>query len=298
MASWPLPTTGKAVFDHVAVLAAAGQAAAAWQNTDVTRPPLTREEMRTTKGGIPFNEGSSGSAGQHGGVITVTGSGDIGRVGIGGITLPIDTDTVKESLIGVRIGLIAVVALGVLFVTSEYKTGTIGTTFAASPRRGQVLAAKAVVLAGTVFVAGLVASFAAFFLAQPFQRRSGFRPPAYPHRSLTDPAVLRAIVGTALLLAVIALFSLGVGAILRRTAGAIIAIFALLIVIPSVASETSIGATTWINRATPIAGLAIQQTMPMPYENVIGPWTGFAVLCGYAAAALGIAFWLLNRRDA
>jgi ABC-type transport system involved in multi-copper enzyme maturation permease subunit len=168
-----------------------------------------------------------------------------------------------------------------------------------SPRRGQVLAAKAVVLAGTVFVTGLIASATAFLLAQPFQHNNGFGPPAYPYPSLTDPAVLRAVIGSALFLAVMALFSLGVGVIMRRTAGPIILIFALVIVAPIVASVTSIDANTWINRITPVAGLAIQQTrVTFLTDTAFGPWAGFAVLCGYAAVSLGTAFWLLKRRDA
>jgi len=292
------PTTGRAVFDHVSLAGPAGQPAAPWQNTDVAEPPPTPQALTHFKGGgIPRVEGTPGSVARNGVVFTVTGSGDIGRVGIGGIKLPIDVDTVKESLAGVQIGLIAVVALSVLFMTSEFKTRAIRTTFTACPRRGRVLAAKAIVLAGTVFAAGLAASIAAFFLAQPFQRENGFAPPAYPHPALTDPTVLRAVVGTALFLAVLAVFSLGVATILRGTAGAIVLIFALLIVVPIVASVTSVAATTWVNRATPIAGLAIQQTTTLT-ETAIGPWAGFSVLCGYAAVALGGAAWLLRRRDA
>jgi ABC-type transport system involved in multi-copper enzyme maturation permease subunit/regulation of enolase protein 1 (concanavalin A-like superfamily) len=292
------PTTGRAVFEQVSIAGPAGQPAAPWQNTDVAEPPPTPQELTHFKGGgIPRVEGRPGSAARHGVAFTVTGSGDIGRVGMGGIKLPIDVDTVKESLVGVQIGLIAVVALSVLFMTSEFKTRTIRTTFTACPRRSRVLAAKAIVLAGTVFAVGLAASIAAFFLAQPFQRENGFAPPAYPHPALTDPTVLRAVVGTALFLAVLAVFSLGVATILRGTAGAIVLIFALLIVVPIVASVTSVAATTWVNRATPIAGLAIQQTTTLT-ETAIGPWAGFSVLCGYAAAALGCAAWLLRKRDA
>jgi ABC-type transport system involved in multi-copper enzyme maturation permease subunit len=230
-------------------------------------------------------------------VFTVSGSGDLGRVGIGGIALPIDVDTVKESLVGVQIGLIAAIALGVLFMTSEFKTRTMRTTFTASPRRGNVLVAKTIVVGLTVFAAGLVASVAAFFLAQPFQRANGFTLPAYAHPALTDPTVMRAVVGAAMFLAVLAVLGLAVGAILRGTAGSIVLVFALLVVVPIVASVTSVDATTWINRATPIAGLAIVQTRTLT-ETAIGPWAGFAVLCGYAAAALGCAAWLLNKRDA
>jgi ABC-type transport system involved in multi-copper enzyme maturation permease subunit len=291
----PVATIGKADFDHVEVLAAAGQVTTAWQNTEVA---LSREALRGRQGGVVIGPVTPGGMEEHDGVFTVTGSGDIGGVGMGGITLPADDDPVKQSLLGVQIGLIAVVALSVLFMTSEFKTRTIRTTFTASPRRGQVLAAKAVVLAGAVFAAGLIASVAAFLLAQPLQRKGGFGPPAYPIASLTDPTVLRAVVGGALFLAVIALFSLGIGVILRRTAGAVILIFALLVVAPIVVSATSVNANIWINRATPIAGLAITQTKTVVFQTVISPWVGFAVLCCYAAVALGAAFWLQNRRDA
>jgi ABC-type transport system involved in multi-copper enzyme maturation permease subunit len=36
---------------------------------------------------------------------------------------------------------------------------------------------------------------------------------------------------------------------------------------------------------------------PGSNDTVTGPWTGFAVLCGYTTAALAAAFWLLRRRD-
>jgi hypothetical protein len=291
-------TTGKATFDHVRLKGTATQAAAEWRGTDVGEPPPTRKDKDAIAGGgIPRVVGPPGSVNQKGDVFTLTGSGDIGRVGIAGITLPIDSDPVRDSLMGVQIGLIAVAALGALFMTSEFKTRMIRTTFTACPSRRRVLTAKAVVLGGTVFAAGLVASFAAFYLAQPFQRQNGFAPPAYPHPSLTDPTILRAIIGTAAFLAMIALLSLALGAILRGTAGAIALVFTLLVVIPIVASITSVEATTWVNRATPIAGLAILQTRTLT-ETAIGPWAGFAVLCAYTVAALGCATWLLGRRDA
>lgn len=290
-------TTGKATFDHVN-LDGTATAAAEWRGTDIAKPPPTRKDVDAIPGGgIPRVEGLPGSVNQAGGVLTLTGSGDIGRVGIAGITLPIDSDPVRDSLMGVQIGLIAVAALGALFMSSEFKTRMIRTTFTACPNRRQVLTAKAVVLGGIVFASGLVASVAAFYIAQPFQRQNGYAPPAYPRPSLTDPTMLRAVIGTAMFLALIALLSLALGAVLRGTAGAIAIVFAFLVVLPIVASITSIEATTWVNRATPIAGLAILQTRTLT-ETAIGPWAGFAVLCAYTAAALGCATWLLGRRDA
>ena len=136
----------------------------------------------------------------------MTGAGDIGTLPPGG-----DNDIVRDSLGGVLVGMIAIVVLGVVFMTSEYARGVIRTTFTASPRRGRVLAAKAVVLGVAVFAVGLVAALAALLLTRPIQRRNGFEAPAYPDPSLADGAVLRAVIGTALFLAVLALFALGVG---------------------------------------------------------------------------------------
>jgi hypothetical protein len=298
------PTVGRASFDHVTVTAA-GAAASAWHDADVTPPPPTHEP----RGAAPQPDAGGGplyaeivpgsSARDRDGTITVTGSGDIGRVGMGGISLA-DMDRVTATLVGVHLGLIGAVALGVLSMTSEFKTGMIATTFAASPNRGAVLAAKAVAVTAVMFVTGLGASLAAFFTALPLQRRNGYRPPVYPEPSVTDPAVLRAIIGTAAFLALIALFSLAVGALARRTAGAVVVLFALLVVIPTVVAGTSASADTWIRRATPIAGLSIQQTMTFPpgsSEVVTGTWTGFLVLCGYTLVALVAAFQVLRKRD-
>ncbi|HYU86679.1 MAG TPA: hypothetical protein VEK80_17885, partial [Kribbellaceae bacterium] len=178
-----------------------------------------------------------------------------------------------------------------------YRTGLIRTTFAAGPRRGQVLAAKAVVLGGAVFVIGLIASVASFLLAQPGLHSGGYNPPAYPHVSLTDAETLRAVVGTAAFLALISLFSLGVAVLRRRTVGAIVFVIALVVVPQIVASSISPEADVWVSRLTPIAGLAVQQTVD-PAAQVIGPWAGLGVLCGYAVVALGLARWQLGRRDA
>jgi ABC-2 family transporter protein len=291
-------TTGRAVFDQVSLDGPATDATAGWDSTDVAEPRPTREDKKATPGGgIPRVEGAPGSLRLNQGVFTVTGSGDLGRVGLAGIELPVDSDPVRDSLMGVQLGVIAVAALGALFVTSEFKTRIIWTTFTACPRRRRVLAAKAIVLGGAVFTAGLVASVAAFYLAQPFQRRNGFAPPAYPHPALTDPTILRAVIGSALFLTLVALLGLALGAILRGTAGAIALVLALLVVVPIVASVTSVAATTWVNRVTPIAGLAILQTRTLT-ETPIGPWEGFAVLFAYTVVALGCAAWLLGRRDA
>ncbi|NUS87900.1 MAG: ABC transporter permease subunit [Streptomyces sp.] len=288
------PTIGRAVFDHVALAPAGAFAADDWRLTDVAEAPVTNGppvEIRTASE-------APGTLRRAGGTFTVTGSGDLGRIGLAGVGSELHGfDRVKNSLSGTEFGLIAVIALGVLAMTAEYRTGTIRTTFSASPHRARVLAAKAVVLASTVFAAGLAAGVTALLLTRPIQRRNGMGPPLFPDPSLGDPTVLRAVVGTAATMALIALFSLGVGVLLRRTAGAVILLFAVFLVVPIVAQVSSIGVNTWVNRATPIAGLAVRQTIHQ-LGDAISPLGGLAVLCGYTAVALGAAFWVQGRRDA
>jgi hypothetical protein len=173
----------------------------------------------------------------------------------------------------------------------------IRTTFATSPRRGRVLVAKALVIGGATFVAGLVATVAAFVLSQPQFRKNGYEPPAYPHVELTDGPVLRAVVGGALFLAVLAVFSLGVGAILRRSAGAIALLIAIFIVPQIIVGGLPLNVALWVGRVTPVAGIAIMQTTKR-WDTAIAPWPGLAVLAGYALLAMVAAVWLVRRRDA
>src|SRR5262249_16947244 len=216
---------------------------------------------------------------QDGGTFAVTGSGDISGYGIPSSSEGDNgNDTVMDSLIGVQIGLIAVIALGGIFAAAEYKTNLAGVTYAASPPRSRGLLAKAAVVGPAVFVTGLVASVAAFLLAQPILHRHGFTPPAYPYRSVFEAPVLRALVGTALVQAVLAMFSIGVGTLLRRSVRAVVALVALVVVPQIIGSVAlSVDAAKWLGRLTPAAGLAIQQTR-LRFDTAIGPWAGFAVL--------------------
>jgi len=277
-------TVGTAVFDNVTVTGA--QATPDWVGQSIANAP--------SKANPSLSEGAGLT--RSGGTFTVTGSGDIAGYGVASWRSPGDDDVVMLSLFGVRLGLIAIIALGVLFMTAEYRTGLIRTTLAASPRRGHVLAAKAVVLAGVVFVAGLIASVAAFLLAQPGLHDGGYNPPAYPHVSLLDGSTIRAVVGTAVYLALIALFSLGIAVVRRRTTGAIVFVIALVVLPQIVAPVISPESDIWVSRLTPVAGLAVQQSITT--DQVIGPWTGLGVMCAYAVAALGLAYWQLTRRDA
>jgi len=198
------------------------------------------------------------------------------------------------------------VVIGVMFITAEYRRGLIRTTFAASPRRGRVLAAKAVVLAAVTFTAGLVATVITVPLGQHLLHENGY--PIYPTAALTEA---RIVLGTAGLLAVSAVLALAVGALLRRSAGAVTVVI-VGIVLPYLLAILSgvlpTAAEQWLVRVTPAAAFAIQQSIPAhPQVDAaytpgtgyfpLAPWAGFAVLCAWAAAALALAVFVLRRRD-
>ena len=231
---------------------------------------------------------------------TITGSGDIApRVG-GSI---FNGDTGGSIVVGAIPGLIVLIVVATLFVTSEYRRGLILVTLTASPRRGRVLAAKAIVVGSVAFAAGLVGTALAEVIVHHVLITNGnYLLP------VSGPTQARVIVGTALLLAIAAVLGLALGAAFRRSAAAVVT-GVVLLVLPFILVYTlPAGASNWLMRLTPTAAFAVQGTQPSSplvanaYTVANGyyplePWAGLAVLCGYAAIALGAATWLLRRRD-
>lgn len=200
-------------------------------------------------------------------------------------------DPTSISLRGIMLAQLAIGVLGVLVVSSEYSTGMIRTTFTAAPQRLLVLAAKAGVFAVMALIAGLVSSFAAFFVGQSILSIHSLE------TSITAPHVLRAVIGGGLYLAVIGLMGLGLAGILRSTAGAIATLVGLVLVLPALVLVLPQGARQAISPYLPSnAGQALWAVHSQPHT--LAPWTGFAVFCGYAAAALVVAGILMVERDA
>ena len=198
-------------------------------------------------------------------------------------------DPVGRSLGGIELAQLAIGVLGVLVVTGEYTTGMIRSSLMAVPRRLPVLAGKAVVFAASTFVLMLVSAFVAFLLGQQALGTHG--------TTLGAPHALRAVIGVSLYLTVIALFAVGLGFVLRSTAGGIATLFGLLLVLPGLGRLLP---DTWQPHVLPYlpsnagAGVYSVQTEP----GMLSTWTGFGVLCAWAVAALLVGSFLLRRRDA
>jgi ABC-type transport system involved in multi-copper enzyme maturation permease subunit len=283
-----LPSQATAAFDHVS-------RSGTWPGGTWTGDYI----------GAPDGPGIGGYH-QVGSRFTVTGSGDIAPV-IAGSGNEGDPDaTLTDYLVGTFAGLIAMIVVATMFITAEYRRGLIRITLTASPRRGRVVAAKAIVIGSVTFVAGLVAAAAGVVFGVQLSRHQGRY--VFPVSWATE---LRVIAGTAALLAVAAVLAVALGTVLRRSAAAVTLVIVAIILpyILGVASILPVSASDWLLRITPAAAFAIQQAAPQ-YPQVIAsytptsgyfplaPWAGLAVLCAYAALALGLAVVLLRRRDA
>ncbi len=192
-------------FDHVTL--SGNSPARGWAGTDV--------------GGGPGNGAPGAGFRQAGGTLTVTGTGDIAPDVGGQVGTPIE-----QTLTGVFGALIAVIVVAALFITAEYRRGLIRVTFAASPARGRVLAAKAVVIGAVTFVAGLAGGAGAVGFGTALLRSNGNF--ILPVSALTE---VRVVAGTAALLAVTAVLALALGALLRYGAAAV-TVLIVAIVLP------------------------------------------------------------------
>jgi ABC-type transport system involved in multi-copper enzyme maturation permease subunit len=192
---------------------------------------------------------------------------------------------------GLGLGQLTLCVLGVLVITTEYSTGVIRSSLLAVPKRLRMLTAKCVVFAALLLVIGEIVSFGSFFIGSAILHS---RVPV----SLSDHLVLRAVLGSGLYLAVLGLFSLGIGGLIRHTAGAVTTAIGVVFVLPILSGLLPGSWGAHINGYLPTqAGTLIGQTHPTS-GAVLSAWEGFGVFCIWTALLLGAAALLLQRRDA
>lgn len=199
-------------------------------------------------------------------------------------------DPVSYSLGGLAIAQLAFGTLGVLVISSEHATGLIRTTFTATPRRRTVLAAKAAAAGLLTLMAGELITFAAFLTGQQALSAKHLNMP------LSHPGVLRGVLAAGLYLAIITLVGLGLGAVIRHTAGAIAALFALVFLIPQVIHrmpapwDVRIGKYMLDNAGQQLAALH-------GAAGYLPPGPSLITCAAYVVVALGAAAILITHRD-
>lgn len=201
-------------------------------------------------------------------------------------------DPTALSLAGLTLGQLAIAVLGVLVVSGEYSTGGIRATFTTVPQRMRVLTAKTLVLTVVSLVSGWITCFVAFFAGQPWFSERGVG------ASLSDPGVLRAVLGGGLYLGASALFGLAIGLLLRHTAGAITAAVAMLLVVPPLLNLLP---GSWGDAVVRYFTSNAGQHIAFVHQqggNYLTPWVGFGIYCAWFAVPLVVGAWLMNHRDA
>jgi len=201
-------------------------------------------------------------------------------------------DSIDTGVGGYHLAQLAIGVLGVLIISGEYATGMIRSSAMAVPHRLPVLWAKLAVYAAVTFVLMLVATFISFFAVQAIVASH------HVDHALSDPHALRAVVGTALFLTVLGALGVGLGALVRNTAGGIASFVGLLFVLPGITAILPASVSDAINPYLPLnAGFTVT-TSTFENSHHLSPWGGFALFCGYAAVAVAAAAVGLVRRDA
>jgi len=200
-------------------------------------------------------------------------------------------NAIDRSLGGYHLAQLAIGVLGVLVISGEYSTGSIHSSVMAVPRRLPLLWAKLIIFGTVAFVLMAIASLIAFFGAQAIFTEH------HVNVGLGSPDALRALVGTVLYLTVTGILCTGLGALIRTTAGGISAFVVLLFVLSGIVDILPSSIANDISPYLPgNAGTVVLAAHPDP--TMLSPWGGFALYCGYAALAVGVAAYLLLRRDA
>jgi ABC-2 type transport system permease protein len=190
----------------------------------------------------------------------------------------------------VIIGVLPFGVLGALVATNEYGSGLIRTTLAATPQRGLVLAAKAVLVGLVSFALAVVIVFTAFFTGQGIL--SGTHA---PHVSLGDHDVLAHLLGTVCYLTAAGLIGLFTGVLVRSAAAAITSMFGLLLVLPVLADRITPDAVT--RHTVPYLPLNLGDEM-LHHHTGLSPGPAVAALAAWVLILAAAAAFSLRSRDA
>jgi len=196
-------------------------------------------------------------------------------------------DATSCSLFGVMIAAVLLAALGARSITAEYASGMIRSTFTAMPARRLVLAGKAVVAAAFAFPVALASNLIAFEIGQRIFASK------HLEVSLGHPGVLGAIFFGAVAVSLLAAVGVGLGGVIRHTAGATAAI-AILIV-----GGVTFGQLLPAGLRGYLPGTALQAAVTVHRSaGLLTQGTAIVVLTIYAAITLAAASTRAAHRDA
>ncbi|MEU3403447.1 ABC transporter permease [Streptomyces sp. NPDC006670] len=201
-------------------------------------------------------------------------------------------DPIMISFAGMGLGQLAMIVFGVLVVGTEYSSGMIRTSLAAVPRRAGFLLGKLTAATTLALAVGLATSFLAFFLGQAILGEHG--------TGLGAEHALRAVIGAGLYMALIALFSMGVTAVLRSSILSLGILMPFFFLISNILN--AFAATRKVAQYFPDqAGRKIMETVADTANQVqapYGPWGGLGIMVLWVLAAVLGGYLVLRKRDA
>jgi ABC-2 type transport system permease protein len=202
-----------------------------------------------------------------------------------------DRHPLDIALAGVNVSQLAIAVLGVLVITGEYSTGMIRASFTAVPKRLPVLWAKTGVFAVVAFLLMIPSVLIAFFASQAILSRHHILQISFSH-----PGVARSVIGGAVYLMLVGVFALGIGAIVRNTAGGIATFAGIFFVIPPLMNILPSNWNHAISKYLPSE--AGRQLFSLTHDaNSFSPGAGALLFVGYCVLTFAIAAVLLVRRD-
>jgi len=202
-----------------------------------------------------------------------------------------DRHPLDIALAGVNVSQLAIAVLGALVITGEYSTGMIRASFSAVPKRLPVLWAKTGVFALVTFLLMLPSVVIAFFGSQAILSRHHILQISFSH-----PGVARSVIGGAVYVVLVGIFALGIGALIRNTAGGIATFAGIFFVIPPL---MNILPSSWNDAISPyLPSEAGRQLFSLTQDaHSLSPLWGGLLFAGYCALVLTLAAFLLVRRD-
>jgi ABC-type transport system involved in multi-copper enzyme maturation permease subunit len=198
-------------------------------------------------------------------------------------------DPTNQSLASLLIGVLTMGVFGVMVVTSEYSSGTIRTSLSATPRRPLLMAGKALVTGTAMLVVGVALSFVCFGLGQAILSGGGA-----PSAHFGQPGVLRAVLLSGVFLGLFGLLGMGIGAIIRNTAGAISAYVGVAFLLPLLLHQLAGNPAKY----TPVQILSNSVSATVTNHGQLSVTLGLVLMIAYTAAALVAGAVMFMARDA
>jgi len=195
---------------------------------------------------------------------------------------------------GFPFGMLIIAVMGALFMTGEYSTGMIRSTFAAVPTRLPVLAAKALTLVVLTAAVTVVSVTLSYLVTMAQLSRYDLVP------ALDDPGTWRVLGGSVYCLTAAALFSLGLGTLLRSTAATVTVALTVLLLLPGTLSFVTLDWVQTIVSYLPLPAsstLLTTGTTDVPGAD-LSTHASLVVVAAYAVVPIVAAAVALRRRDA